>query len=1244
MARLGSVAKAGFYPIPAKELHLLKRYLEANKKGGRILDPCAGEGIALATLAMGLKYEAYANELHTRRSAMTAERINPLRERSMRWEDEGVIRTVNGDIAFLHVPTGSIQVGYLNPPYDYDKEFGRLELKFLKTATRWMQPGGILILVVPGTALRRKDMQDYIAAFYHDVTVKRFSNDNYEDFKQHIVFGVKNQKSRTPSEKVRKTLRGHFQDEIITEPRVTKTIDQDRDHARQAIYGPQNWPEPEPYVEMTDWRRMKSIEDEPETTYLPPVPRAGQVFIFHGNTITKEDIEMDVEVNGLHQGTELARLFTPADKSMAELEPLMPFKEGHLMRLIAAGMLDSTVLSNETEKIMLKGTPEKVEVKTTEWIAREGKPDEKKDTYTQVPAPTIMTLDDKGRIETVKNIPNFLIKWLPELTRLVEEMYPSRYKFDYAGFADAIGEKGSLYPAQKHCVAALCLQLKEKKNAILSGEMGVGKTRMGAVVSSAMGYKRTLVACPPHLVPKWIREIKEAIPGANVVHLQNITDVDHWMDLDEEEQEQYGIIKFTTARAASGWRHCFDYWRYIDDDKNREFIQRAADIEEGRPIKMLPPKEYAMWKNWQSWRALISRRGARNPTTGESIVDKKGRIIPIADLERSKVMRVEETPKKPKEFQHSRERKWHNPAWQFTRQGDPEMPTFLDHAKATKKIMLSPNGQRPTIPADRYPTRGKVRIADYIKKKYPLRIDLTIFDEIQKLKGGHSDQGMALARLAKASRHSLSMTGTIYGGKASTIFHILYRTDDKMRRDYTDEQATGKARIMARQWINDFGMYTWSETERENPASSLQSGTKTKTSSPPKEAPGSSPAMLPYLLNITVFLSLIDLGIALPEFEEHSVEIAPEGRMKDRLVDFDQTFGQKMRQRLSRGDKSLLASYLMAMIMWPDSPWRDEIITDPKTRHTPLEKVIGHIKKLRPFRPEEHGTWHPKETAMLNKTVDEVRRGRNVLILCEQTRIRDITKEWAKMLKEKGVKAVVLDSQKVPAAKREAWIAQQRKKGVQVLISHAKSVETGLDLLEYSTIMWMMINYSVYTVLQASRRSYRIGQEKKVKVYYFYYGQTMQESAVRLVAAKAAAAYQTTGDSIDDQSLAGHVVIGSVEEELLKMATSGKDSLQSEDTKSVQDYFDQANDAAKQTAKIIGGYDLSTESGKAEDAAPKIIEGEYEIADKETPEDRATEALERDRERMKKLGYAPQLFGEEDLFELLGDGYTPDLF
>jgi SNF2 family DNA or RNA helicase len=84
----------------------------------------------------------------------------------------------------------------------------------------------------------------------------------------------------------------------------------------------------------------------------------------------------------------------------------------------------------------------------------------------------------------------------------------------------------------------------------------------------------------------------------------------------------------------------------------------------------------------------------------------------------------------------------------------------------------------------------------------------------------------------------------------------------------------------------------------------------------------------------------------------------------------------------------------------------------------------------------------------------------------------------------------------VPPEQRESWYERHLKAGMQVCICHPKLVQTGLDLLEFPTLIFAQTGYSIYVLRQASRRSWRIGQRQPVKVKYLHYASTMQESCL----------------------------------------------------------------------------------------------------------------------------------------------------
>ena len=193
--------------------------------------------------------------------------------------------------------------------------------------------------------------------------------------------------------------------------------------------------------------------------------------------------------------------------------------------------------------------------------------------------------------------------------------------------------------------------------------------------------------------------------------------------------------------------------------------------------------------------------------------------------------------------------------------------------------------------------------------------------------------------------------------------------------------------------------------------------------------------------------------------------------------------------------------------------------------------------------------------------------GRRVLLLCQQTDTLDIQPEWQRMLEEAGLKTAIL---RAAPNKREQWVEKQVRAGVDVIISHPRKVETGIDLLDFPTIVWMAIDYSVYTVLQASRRSWRIGQTRPVKVYYFAYADTIQEDALHLVAAKVAATLRVNGDTVGDDSLAelDNITAGDLVATLAKIVT-GETTL---NAPNLQQAFAEANAGLRQANTIIGDY------------------------------------------------------------------------
>jgi hypothetical protein len=128
-------------------------------------------------------------------------------------------------------------------------------------------------------------------------------------------------------------------------------------------------------------------------------------------------------------------------------------------------------------------------------------------------------------------------------------------------------------------------------------------------------------------------------------------------------------------------------------------------------------------------------------------------------------------------------------------------------------------------------------------------------------------------------------------------------------------------------------------------------------------------------------------------------------------------------------------------------------------------------------------------------------RGRRCQIYAVYTQKRDVTRRLERILINEGIRVALLTTD-VPPESREAWYERQLRAGVQAVICHPKLVQTGLDLIDFPTILFYETGYSIYVLRQASRRSWRIGQRLPVKVKFLHYAETMQESCLRLMGKK----------------------------------------------------------------------------------------------------------------------------------------------
>ena len=144
---------------------------------------------------------------------------------------------------------------------------------------------------------------------------------------------------------------------------------------------------------------------------------------------------------------------------------------------------------------------------------------------------------------------------------------------------------------------------------------------------------------------------------------------------------------------------------------------------------------------------------------------------------------------------------------------------------------------------------------------------------------------------------------------------------------------------------------------------------------------------------------------------------------------------------------------------------------------------------------------YAKERALIAEVKAQLTRGRKCQVFAVYTNKHDVVERLEQLFRSEGIRASILRAS-VPTHRREAWYREQLRRGIDVAICHPKIVETGLDLLDFPTILFHETGYSLHTLRQSSRRSWRIGQRRPVEVKFFAYSGTMQEVCLRLMGKK----------------------------------------------------------------------------------------------------------------------------------------------
>jgi len=670
------------------------------------------------------------------------------------------------------------------------------------------------------------------------------------------------------------------------------------------------------------------------------------------------------------------------------------------------------------------------------------------------------------------------------------------------------GLKRQLFSAQAEVVHAATelLANRGERAVFVNGEMGCGKTVIGiaiAAVLHAEGYRRTLVLSPPHLVYKWRREILETVPGAKVWVLNGPDTLLKLIKLREQlnvpdHGQEFFVLGRVRMRMGFHWRPAFARRRTADGilASCPSCGEVIADVD-GEPIK--PALIEAEESRRQCARCRDALWTLMRPHTLSSVDQSQ---VVLKALKRIPTIGPATAQRLMRQFGES---------FLASMLGD-NLFEFINLMDADGELIFSDRQahrmERAMSNLEFGFGEGGYQPSEFIKRYLPKRtFDVLIADEAHEYKNAGSAQGQAMGVIAAKVRKVVSLTGTLMGGYGDDLFYLLFRAlPARMIEDGYRPNKHGSLTPAALAFMRDHGVLKDIYTSREEDASAHKTARGRKVTVRTVKAPGFGPqGILRCILPFTIFLKLRDIGgNVLPPYQEEFRAVAMNAQQEQAYAQLEGRLKSELRQALARRDTTLLGVVLNVLLAWPDVCFRAETVKHPRTKD-----LLAFVPPV--FSDHEHS---PKERDLVDICRREKAAGRKVLVYSVYSGTRDTMSRLKTLLSEEGFKVAVLRAN-IETSRREDWIAEQLDRGIDVLVTNPDLVKTGLDLLEFPTIVFLQSGYNVYTLQQAARRSWRIGQRLPVKVIFLGYAHTSQIACLELMAKKIAVSQSTSGDVPD---------------------------------------------------------------------------------------------------------------------------------
>jgi hypothetical protein len=597
--------------------------------------------------------------------------------------------------------------------------------------------------------------------------------------------------------------------------------------------------------------------------------------------------------------------------------------------------------------------------------------------------------------------------------------------------------------------------------------MGTGKTMLAICTAhlhlkdkhDGAGY-RVIVFCPGQLVRKWSREIRETIPDAQTTIINDGADL-FQIEANAGERVVTKTVKGRTMKVSKWGKPTGPEWFIISRDR-----AKLGYRWEGVAFK----------RSFSIGRRQHHKHINCCPACGAPIFDKHENPVDQGWLD-----------KKPQKCE-----------------GYRQLPDKDGkRVKCGEPLWQGLGAQQGSV--DRFEP------AKYIHKQMRGFFDMLVLDEAHEEKSDVSAQANAAGALGAAVPKSILLTGTLIGGYANHIRPLLFRFAPKslVEEGLTWDEPTLFDKRYGRMQKT---VYTTEST--------TGAGRNSRARESRRETLAVKPGIMPtlfgrHLLGNVVYLAL-DEVVKMKPPDEQVIAVDMDAEQRAEYTRIEQIMVATNKELLQKNNKCFLGAMLQTLLAYNNHPYGWP------------EKGVGYWlgdreqpKKAKMFIPVVYpealskATIRPKEAKLIEMIRQEKREGRQAWVYVQNTQTYDVVKRLETVLEQAGFRVGVLRASVAPI-EREKWIEKQGRK-VDVVLSHPKLVETGLDLFDrkgnhnYSTLIFYQTGYNLFTLRQASRRSWRIGQKLTCRIRYLFYAGTAEEAAMTLMGRKMQAALQLDG-------------------------------------------------------------------------------------------------------------------------------------